>query len=212
MAHPQNPSPTRKSQDDSARTAPRKCLLKGCDRYFPPNHPLDRYCNGECQQAARRWSIAKANLNYRASENGKQKRREQSARYRSKCKDRQADCRPQLEPAHPEPADQGDTGQPAGQTTGQPASPPEANHTDASPTEGYHKSQSHEKSCCQRPGCYERFTPAPRSPLQTFCCPSCRKALRAVLIRERRWFAKLISVLVRTRDGPLSEPCKATFV
>jgi hypothetical protein len=198
VAHPQNPSPTRKSQDDSARTAPRRCLLKGCDRYFPPNHPLDRYCCSECQQAARRWSIAKANLNYRASENGKQKRREQSARYRSKCKERQTDCRPQHEPAHPEPAGQ----EPAGPS----ASPP------AAPTEGYHKSQSHEKSCCQRPGCYERFTPAPRSPLQTFCCPSCRKALRAVLIRERRWFAKLINALIRTRDGPLSEPCKATFV
>lgn len=185
MAHPQNPPSARQSQDDSARTAPRKCLLKRCDRYFPPNHPLDRYCGDQCKEAARRWRIAKANLNYRASANGKQKRRDQAARYRSKCKERQANCGPQLETARQDTADQSDAGQPA------------------SPPEGYHKSQAQEKSCCNRPGCYERFTPAPRSPLQIFCCSGCRKALRAVLIRERRWFARLIRGLVRTRDGPL---------
>lgn len=89
----------------------------------------------------------------------------------------------------------------------------EACHTEAYHTEGYHteschKSQSHEKSCCQRPGCYERFPPAPRSPMQTFCC---RKALCAVLIRERRWFAKLKNTVIRTRDGPLYEPCKTVL-
>lgn len=40
---------------------------------------------------------------------------------------------------------------------------------------------------CARPGCYECFDPARRSPLQRFCSPLCRKALRRVLIRERRW-------------------------
>lgn len=185
MAHPQIPSSTRQSQGDSVRTAPRKCLLKGCDRYFSPNHPLDRYCGCECKQAARRWRVAKANLNYRASENGKQKRREQAARYRSRCKERQAHCRPQHQASQQETACQSDAEQPV------------------SPREGYHKSQSHENSCCHRPGCYQRFTPALRSPLQRFCCPCCHKALRAVLIRERRWFSKLIKGLVRTRGGPL---------
>lgn len=135
--------------------------------------------------ALRRWPLAKANLNYRASENGKQKGRAQAARYRGRCKERQAHCGTQHQSSHQEPTAQPDAAQ------------------SASPPEGYHKSQAHEKSCCHRPGCYQRFTPAPRSPLQRFCCPSCRKALRAVLIRERRWSSKLISGLLRTRDGPL---------
>ncbi len=40
---------------------------------------------------------------------------------------------------------------------------------------------------CARPGCYECFDPHPRTPLKRFCSSLCRKALRRVLIRERRW-------------------------
>jgi len=40
---------------------------------------------------------------------------------------------------------------------------------------------------CARPGCYECFNPHPRSPLQRFCSPLCRKALRRVRLRESRW-------------------------
>lgn len=189
VAHPQNPISAGQSQDDSPRTAPRRCLLKGCNRYFPPNHSLDRYCSDRCTQAARRWTIAMANLNYRSSDNGKQKRREQAARYRSRCKERQQQC--QNETAHQELqlADQ----EPADQSGSAPSE---------SPREGYHKRDSREKSCCHRPGCYERFTPGPRSPQQKFCCSSCHKALRAVLIRERRWFSRLLSRLYRNRAGP----------
>jgi hypothetical protein len=53
--------------------------------------------------------------------------------------------------------------------------------------EGYHQPPAEKKSCCQRPGCYEPFSPTPRSPLQKFCSSLCRQALRRVLIRERRW-------------------------
>jgi hypothetical protein len=40
---------------------------------------------------------------------------------------------------------------------------------------------------CDRPGCYERFQPTRRSPLQRFCSHECRRALERVLERERRW-------------------------
>ena len=53
------------------------------------------------------------------------------------------------------------------------------------------RTDAQEKSCCDRPGCYQRFTPPPRSPLQKFCSASCRKALRCVLLRERRWILRL---------------------
>ena len=39
----------------------------------------------------------------------------------------------------------------------------------------------------RRPGCYERFVQQRRSPLQRFCCASCRRALERVQERERRW-------------------------
>ena len=41
--------------------------------------------------------------------------------------------------------------------------------------------------CCDRPGCYEWFTPQRRSPLQRFCSHACRRALERVQERERRW-------------------------
>jgi len=71
------------------------------------------------------------------------------------------------------------------------------------PREGYHQDASQEKSGCDRPGCYKRFTPPPRSPLQKFCCSSCYQALRAVLLRERRWLQWLRRELAQPRDGPL---------
>lgn len=40
---------------------------------------------------------------------------------------------------------------------------------------------------CDRPGCYERFQPTRRSPLQRFCSQECRRALERVWERERRW-------------------------
>lgn len=44
---------------------------------------------------------------------------------------------------------------------------------------------------CDRPGCYAVTESSPRSPLQRFCSPSCRSALRRVDLREKRLFRKL---------------------
>ena len=60
----------------------RRCLLKGCERWFVPSRPQARYCSSDCQQAARRWRRWRAAQCYRATEKGKQRRREQSKRYR----------------------------------------------------------------------------------------------------------------------------------
>jgi hypothetical protein len=134
-------------------------------------------------------------LNYRASQNGKEKRREQAARYRVKTKE-QAVTRIE-QPGIEQPGiEQPGIEQPGIVQNGQ-------SDASADPCEGYHKDDSQEKSSCHRPGCYKRFTPPPRSPLQKFCCPSCQQALRAVLIRERRWLQWLAWGFARTRDGPL---------
>lgn len=55
------------------------------------------------------------------------------------------------------------------------------------PREGDHKEAPGVGDLCARPGCYERFEPTRRSPLQRFCSNACRRAVVRVLDRERRW-------------------------
>ena len=71
-----------------AHSGPRICLLKGCEKWFNPDHPRSRYCTDACRAAARDWSIWEAGRRYRATENGKERRREQSRRYRQRVRER----------------------------------------------------------------------------------------------------------------------------
>jgi hypothetical protein len=52
-----------------------------------------------------------------------------------------------------------------------------------------HQQEAGEKDSCDRPGCYARFHPSPRSPRRRFCSAMCRKALRSARARDRRWRA-----------------------
>ena len=74
---------------DPAHARARICLLKGCEKWFSPPHPLSRYCSKACAEAARVWSRRLAAGRYRASEKGKQRRRQQSCRYRERVRQRQ---------------------------------------------------------------------------------------------------------------------------
>ena len=67
---------------------------------------------------------------------------------------------------------------------------------------GNRKESAHEKCACHRPGCYRRFTPPLQSPLKKFCNARCRKALRRVILRERKWLARLSLKKNHARDGP----------
>lgn len=67
---------------------------------------------------------------------------------------------------------------------------PEPDCSDAE-REGYPLAGGAAEHGCCRPGCYERFVPTSRSPLQRFCSAACRQALRRVLVRERRWRQRL---------------------
>jgi hypothetical protein len=62
----------------------RICLLKGCEKWFSPLHPRARYCSEACRESARRWSVWQAARRYRASERGKECRRQQACRYRER--------------------------------------------------------------------------------------------------------------------------------
>lgn len=81
--HPQNQERTK-----SRRPRTRRCLLKGCDKRFRPIKAAQRYCSDECRAAARKWSRWKAQLRYRATEAGKEKRKAQCWRNRKRVKRR----------------------------------------------------------------------------------------------------------------------------
>jgi len=90
----QSDGPVEGARSERATDAPdvascgrrRQCLLKGCEQAFCPHHPLDRYCSDDCAARARRWSRARANQKYRASESGRQRRQAQCRRHRERCR------------------------------------------------------------------------------------------------------------------------------
>ena len=91
MGPPENLTPHPEKQvARRPRGAPRarRCLLKGCERRFHPEHARQRYCSDACREAARVWSEWKARQTYRATAAGKRTRNGQSRRYRKRVKER----------------------------------------------------------------------------------------------------------------------------
>jgi hypothetical protein len=123
-----------------------------------------------------------ADQKYRATEQGKEHRKEQAKRYRERCKECRIDMK---EPSNPD----SDSLKPEADLP----KPVRVGDT---------KEKSKKKSWCQRPGCYERFIPPPQSPHKKYCGPECYKAMRRVLVRESRWRKKLNLAPKKGRDGP----------
>ena len=67
---------------------PRRCLLKGCERFFRPGCSQSRYCGSACRAEAHRWRLWRASQRWRDKESGKSCRREQSRRYRARVRER----------------------------------------------------------------------------------------------------------------------------
>jgi len=135
----------------------RRCLLKGCERWFTPPRPQSRYCSRACAEAAQRWRRAKASRRYRASAGGRARRRAQQRRYRQ---------RRQARAARAASAD--------GSAACEGQRP-------ACPGEDYCERM------CDRPGCYTVFWVPRAQACWRFCSPACRLALRRVLDREARY-------------------------
>lgn len=149
---------------------PRRCLLKGCERWFRPGHPACRYCSSACQQAARRWRRWRAQQKYRASVHGRQQRGQQARRYRQRQRSRLRWHRPAV-----------DTWA---------AGAAAAAEVAAAAREGKRRAEKRDEVClrpCARPGCYVLFAVGAPSNPRCFCCALCRRALRRVLDREARW-------------------------
>jgi hypothetical protein len=81
----------------------RRCLLKGCPRVFSPLHPFSRYCSEACREAARIWSRRRSAADYRKTEAGREKRRQQSRRYRKRLRQRSIPRLAEATPLEPSP-------------------------------------------------------------------------------------------------------------
>jgi hypothetical protein len=137
----------------------RRCLLKGCERWFAPSHPQARYCSDGCRQAAQRWRRWQASQRYRASTRGQERRRQQQRRYRQRCRERR----------------------PEGHVLPTAAAPAGVGQRPASGSTNFSTRP------CARPGCYELFVVQHECSAQRFCSIACRLALRRVLDREARY-------------------------
>ena len=85
----QNQATTSRRPRRGPRRRPRRryCLLNGCQQRFRPQRARQRYCSDRCREAARRWSLWKAQHRYRRTSAGQQKRNGQSRRYRERVGD-----------------------------------------------------------------------------------------------------------------------------
>jgi hypothetical protein len=66
------------------RPRARMCLLKGCESWFEPECPQQRYCPGACVDAAGAWSAWKARSRYRESPMGRRARQKGNREYRTR--------------------------------------------------------------------------------------------------------------------------------
>jgi hypothetical protein len=180
---PQYPSASGPTQQHSCHYRERLCLLKGCERAFRPGQPHQHFCSPACQKEAARWRRWRSCQGYRASEQGKKQRRQQSRRYRERCRQqRAARWEEELLAIESQVAQEAAAAQAQSAEVAQlePEPPREGQRLAPNP-------QNFPWTPCRRPGCYVLFPMRPSVPQQRFCCCLCRRALRRVLDREARW-------------------------
>jgi hypothetical protein len=160
----------------------RRCLLKGCGQWFEPTHPQCRYCSASCREAARRWRRWHAQHKYRGSQNGREHRRQQSRRYRERCRN-------------------------CPSSAGCAAATADGNKTLREGKRAAAKTEKVPLCPCDRPGCYELFPAGAAQLRRRFCCVLCRKALHCVLQREARWRQRCRRGLKHAGRRRRARPC-----
>jgi len=160
-----------------------RCLLKGCERLYRPSHPQSRYCSEECRREARRWRRRRASRTWRASALGKERRQEQSRRYRRRIPLVVVDAEPMVD-SEPMEVSADELAPPLS------ASPASTAAGGVNGCEGQRAAtipDDFQVRVCARPGCYERFAVNAEWSTRRFCSSLCRRALRRVLDREARY-------------------------
>lgn len=156
-----NSSPYRSAS--RRRLGPRVCLRKGCDESFQPRCWRQRYCQQpECLREVRRWQAAKRQQQRRRRP---EVRQEQAAAQRARRARRREEGRQAPGRSRPSGAD----------------------------AWGADGALSRKKKTpapfCDRVGCYEPRRSCP-SDQARYCGDGCRRAIRRVRDRERKWLLR----------------------
>lgn len=139
----------------------RNCLRKGCERRYQARQWNQQYCQDpECQREVRRWHARKRQERHRASPEARRKHAEAERVRREEARLRRAS------------ASESDV------SAAVSASPAWSRSNGPYP-----------ERVCDRPGCYE----APRDSRRvasSYCSDECRRAVRRVKDRQRKWLAR----------------------
>jgi hypothetical protein len=207
VGHTESPRALAPGQPDGSRRwhpCCCRCLLKDCERWFLPPWPQARYCSPTCQKTAEHWRSWRAGQSYRATLQGKERRREQARcrRERERQRAESAAAAPQLPPIEPDLA--------AIEAQTRSNSIPIISAVTQSVGQRPAKIVRNLWFLpCDRPGCYVLFPAAVAAHDQKFCSAPCRQALRRVRQREARLRHRRrrgARPLRRPRGGPPRAP------
>jgi hypothetical protein len=199
--------------DGPSRFCPRRCLLKGCERFFRPSHPRSQYCSDACRREFKKWRSWRSTEQWRRSERGRKCRQAQSRRYRQLiplpllAEPPATAAEPTTDPAPAVPASTVADPVPSIPTLS-PAEP-----APAEACEGQRFAANSENflvRSCPRPGCYELFRVPTEHSRKRFCCTLCCKALGRVHEREARYQRRRRAGFrpCRRRSRPTPKPRK----
>jgi hypothetical protein len=148
----------------TGRWRPRICLRKGCGGVYPPRRWNQRYCQQEdCLREVRRWQAAKRQRDYRQSQANRRRHAEAEARRRRQKRA-------------------------ALSANGGVVCVPESAEPAADRC-AWSRSKTIPADFCHRPGCYEPLPEGTRAPAR-YCDGDCRRAVRRVVDRERKWLTR----------------------
>ena len=158
------------------RLGPRTCLRKGCGQLFQPLRWNQRYCqDADCLRAVRRWQATKRQRFHRQSPANRKRQAEAEAERRRRAR----------------------------AVADQQTAAPNARNAPASDS-AWSRSNEIPEDFCERAGCYEPLPSHCRAPAR-YCSRDCRRAMRRVLDRERKWLIRRDYLVCSTR---LSEHCQ----
>jgi len=169
MGHSQHTAKSSPTASGCRRAGPRICLRKGCGCVFTTSRWNQRYCgNPECQRLVRRWQAAKRQRRRRQNEEHRQQHAQAQRERRQRCREATSAS----ENHEPLPVEK--------------ECSPETTAEDGG---AWSRRKNAPADFCDRPGCYDPVRASSRTNAR-YCGDDCRRAVRRVLDRERKWLKR----------------------
>ena len=144
------------------RLGRRTCLRKGCGQVYQSRCWNQRYCQDpDCLREVRRWQAAKRQRVHRQSPGNRKRHADEQARRRQQQR----------------------------ATPANRAAASDACSNCGKDHRAWSRSKRIPDNFCDRPGCYESPPTSSRAPSR-YCGCDCRRAVRRVLDRERKWLSR----------------------